>query len=39
MVAMLFLSSQDWIPVLPMDYGYNEDILPHGGDSLGMIRQ
>ncbi len=36
MLAMLFLHSKEWIPVLPIYYGYREGILPHGGGSLWM---
>ncbi|HVM59988.1 MAG TPA: class I SAM-dependent methyltransferase [Verrucomicrobiae bacterium] len=39
MLAMLFLFSREWLPVLPIYYGYREGILPHGGGSLWMKRQ
>lgn len=38
-LAMLFLFSQEWVPVLPIYYAYREGILPHGGGSLWMKRQ
>lgn len=36
LVAMLFLYGQDWVPVLPIFYGYQMGILPHGGGSFWM---
>ncbi len=38
-LAMLFLFSQEWVPVLPIYYAYREGILPHGGGSLWMKRR
>lgn len=38
MLAVLFLNSREWVPVLPIYYGYHMGILPHGGGSLWMRR-
>jgi Methyltransferase domain len=38
MLAMLFLHSREWVPVLPIYYAERLGILPHGGGSLWMRR-
>jgi hypothetical protein len=38
MVAMLMLHSTEWVPVLPIYFGYRLGILPHGGGSFWMRR-
>jgi hypothetical protein len=39
MLAVLLLFSREWIPVLPIYYGYHEGLLPHGGGSFWMKRE
>lgn len=38
MLAMLFLHSTEWVPVLPIYYAHRAGFLPHGGGSLWMRR-
>jgi len=38
MLAVLFLHSREWVPVLPIYYAHQLGILPHGGGSLWMRR-
>lgn len=39
MLAVLLLSSPEWVPLLPIYYAYQQGILPHGGGSFWMQRR
>jgi tetratricopeptide (TPR) repeat protein len=38
LLAMLFLYSENWLPALPIYYGYKKRFLPYGGGSFWMRR-